>query len=102
YLAAIMIYTLSLHDALPILKLTSLSCFLLSALNSASTVCCGVSKIKRVGSVPTMCQQPMVDSLPLVALPDKGSTRIRHCCVGARSEEHTSELQSRFDLVCRL
>src|SRR5699024_11289767 len=24
-----------------------------------------------------------------------------HCCE-ARSEEHTSELQSRFDLVCRL
>src|SRR5438067_7122114 len=27
-------------------------------------------------------------------------TRIGMCC--ARSEEHTSELQSRFDLVCRL
>src|SRR5699024_12423887 len=25
-----------------------------------------------------------------------------HGAVGARSEEHTSELQSRFDLVCRL
>src|SRR5207249_12075826 len=24
------------------------------------------------------------------------------CPLGARSEEHTSELQSRFDLVCRL
>src|SRR5438067_13684707 len=24
------------------------------------------------------------------------------CKTGARSEEHTSELQSRFDLVCRL
>src|SRR5699024_12159332 len=32
--------------------------------------------------------------------------RPRHVCSGAgsgaRSEEHTSELQSRFDLVCRL
>src|SRR5699024_11696534 len=33
---------------------------------------------------------------------------VSHCCaphscaVAARSEEHTSELQSRFDLVCRL
>src|SRR5699024_12441479 len=28
---------------------------------------------------------------------------VRHCsAAGARSEEHTSELQSRFDLVCRL
>src|SRR5699024_11817809 len=24
------------------------------------------------------------------------------CCMQPRSEEHTSELQSRFDLVCRL
>src|SRR5699024_11874866 len=24
------------------------------------------------------------------------------CCCAQRSEEHTSELQSRFDLVCRL
>src|SRR5207249_10348628 len=28
--------------------------------------------------------------------------RIRVCFAQARSEEHTSELQSRFDLVCRL
>src|SRR5699024_12639134 len=29
--------------------------------------------------------------------------RVRGCsCVMSRSEEHTSELQSRFDLVCRL
>src|SRR5699024_6215413 len=27
---------------------------------------------------------------------------IRECCDCVRSEEHTSELQSRFDLVCRL
>src|SRR5438067_9701754 len=26
----------------------------------------------------------------------------RHRALGGRSEEHTSELQSRFDLVCRL
>src|SRR5699024_11819153 len=26
----------------------------------------------------------------------------RHCVNFSRSEEHTSELQSRFDLVCRL
>src|SRR5699024_11659581 len=27
---------------------------------------------------------------------------VEPCCKGLRSEEHTSELQSRFDLVCRL
>src|SRR5699024_11846148 len=30
-----------------------------------------------------------------------GVCEFRHVC-GGRSEEHTSELQSRFDLVCRL
>src|SRR5699024_11947847 len=30
------------------------------------------------------------------------SARSRHTRTRARSEEHTSELQSRFDLVCRL
>src|SRR6266496_6781949 len=48
------IYTLSLHDALPI----------------SPGRCC---------RMPTTC-----------------------CCPDARSEEHTSELQSRRDLVCRL
>src|SRR6266513_6465411 len=52
------IYTLSLHDALPI---------------SAWT--------------------------PISRLPRSSS---RRTCHHARSEEHTSELQSRFDLVCRL
>src|SRR5207249_11158046 len=31
-----------------------------------------------------------------------GGRRNRDVAAGARSEEHTSELQSRFDLVCRL
>src|SRR5690349_23709487 len=62
------IYTLSLHDALPI-----------SAWEA-----------------------------PEAALPGRscGSARIRRRCVAVRrckrSEEHTSELQSRRDLVCRL
>src|SRR6266513_6163610 len=54
------IYTLSLHDALPILDL-----------------------------VPGNRRRPV----PAEAI-DPGR--------GPRSEEHTSELQSRFDLVCRL
>src|SRR5437868_9066685 len=31
-----------------------------------------------------------------------GTTRRQHRATSSRSEEHTSELQSRFDLVCRL
>src|SRR5699024_2608199 len=39
--------------------------------------------------------EPIVHDLPL-------EKALRHCEYVARSEEHTSELQSRFDLVCRL
>src|SRR5207249_8510784 len=63
------IYTLSLHDALPILQGTL-----------SSTVAGAKNITANVGSV-TIAAQPSVT---------------------VRSEEHTSELQSRFDLVCRL
>src|SRR2546421_9233860 len=32
----------------------------------------------------------------------RARTRLRQRCAGRRSEEHTSELQSRSDIVCRL
>src|SRR2546422_8551033 len=77
------IYTLSLHDALPI--------------------CAG----KAEKSLPT--QLPGHDNRPLQAAgfgprpraQSQGpAARLRH--IVARSEEHTSELQSRLHLVCRL
>src|SRR2546430_7404661 len=53
------------------------------------------------------------DALPILNFPTPGSegvphviqSRISHAkviCSGARSEEHTSELQSQSNLVCRL
>src|SRR5699024_12652102 len=66
-------YTLSLHDALPI-----------SSPDHGKTILCqelDQFTYKRITS-------PMSASVPF----DKDN----------RSEEHTSELQSRFDLVCRL
>src|SRR5437868_15462229 len=57
------IYTLSLHDALPI------------------------------------CERASHGD---VVLDSDGDTVERAAIVPVRSEEHTSELQSRFDLVCRL
>src|SRR5205809_6227168 len=63
------IYTLSLHDALPIFLACVLGAFR--------------------GSLPA-AEKPDV----LVILTDQWSPR--------RSEEHTSELQSRLHLVCRL
>src|SRR6476620_12622009 len=62
------IYTLSLHDALP---------------------------IRPIGS----WRQCPTSSLVNQSLPRRGST---YCDPSARSEEHTSELQSRQYLVCRL
>src|SRR5207249_7249901 len=41
-------------------------------------------------------------SRPLTARPKMASTSLGSSVSSARSEEHTSELQSRFDLVCRL
>src|SRR2546422_5481173 len=76
------IYTLSLHDALPI--------------------CTSLAK-HRPGSIP------VVGTLAFAAAED---LRLAHrlevvfapetVLPGARSEEHTSELQSRLHLVCRL
>src|SRR5207249_9033129 len=94
------ISTLSLHDALPI--------------------CCNHS---RAGGEGSMCWPPAAAraTLDLRALPDRCGRMARDMsrevvavklslkfCLAAavvlvlRSEEHTSELQSRFDLVCRL
>src|SRR2546422_8419048 len=40
--------------------------------------------------------------LPLVPVQDKTRARLREILQELRSEEHTSELQSRLHLVCRL
>src|SRR5438874_3648607 len=50
-----------------------------------------------------LCQktEPVLDRIDLLLLPTTG-TIYRVAEIEARSEEHTSELQSRRDLVCRL
>src|SRR5699024_12737358 len=65
------IYTLSLHDALPI-------CIIASDTRSKDFFSASVNK------------------------PDWAISTQSRPTPAARSEEHTSELQSRFDLVCRL
>src|SRR2546422_2036834 len=75
------IYTLSLHDALPISRASSRSC-------PKATASCAVP-------TGTTCTGPTTSTSPQAR--SSGST-----CGPGRSEEHTSELQSRLHLVCRL
>src|SRR5690349_24072194 len=74
------IYTLSLHDALPI-SLTWARSTRRGRQSSATRSRCSVASTMSPGTPRTL-------QYTLVAPP--------------RSEEHTSELQSRRDLVCRL
>src|SRR5699024_12537583 len=57
--------------------------------------------IQRLGSLERLGQLRLFGSVS-----NEGQERslviFRRCYRGVRSEEHTSELQSRFDLVCRL
>src|SRR5437868_9712121 len=69
------IYTLSLHDALPICRL-----------ERQSKLAPGRRWTGRVVAAVNRAEHPLPSAR-------------RGLC---RSEEHTSELQSRFDLVCRL
>src|SRR5437868_10616017 len=69
------IYTLSLHDALPISPLV------FACLQDGQ-----VQKMEEYGEKEIALAPNDVSTLAIMA----------------RSEEHTSELQSRFDLVCRL
>src|SRR2546421_1682011 len=81
------IYTLSLHDALPISQtkiFRGRSMAMLGAASISGVPALGVPKISNfVGGI----------FIPIFAASPLWSTR---------SEEHTSELQSRSDLVCRL
>src|SRR3712207_8094424 len=82
------IYTLSLHDALPIFRARPL-----------------LAQIE-VGHVAGAVRQQVLDRDPLPALVlefrDEARDRVVQAHLPARSEEHTSELQSRQYLVCRL
>src|SRR5699024_11866709 len=77
------IYTLSLHDALPISAVGSSRMSSRTSFDSAFAIsmsCCLPTPSWLIGVTGFSC---------------------RPTC-SSRSEEHTSELQSRFDLVCRL
>src|SRR3712207_8714857 len=87
------IYTLSLHDALPI----SITC-------TVGTKACGRASSTSGRLCFTIGNHCQLLPFSVGKPPNKGcSGRVRIPNVpGDRSEEHTSELQSRQYLVCRL
>src|SRR5207249_12065279 len=100
--ARTLLYSLSLHDALPISPLVPLP--------SSASLTLLLAEVDLPLSLPGSptcawleaflgCEEVKpVHSKSGVGAPGRGSTApIRR----KRSEEHTSELQSRFDLVCR-
>src|SRR5699024_11226767 len=88
---------LSLHDALPIYQIMHFNAILSEPKVLRQELRQELKTIKKNYSTPrltaieTDVQELKYDSTVTVADEDV-----------ARSEEHTSELQSRFDLVCRL
>src|SRR5207249_11563263 len=90
--ATSVLYTLSLHDALPI--------------SGTGRVRRCIGRWSAWGRIP--CPDPCVPERTLAARQrTPGDLELRSRAVALlhpseRSEEHTSELQSRFDLVCRL
>src|SRR5206468_10652580 len=96
------LYTLSLHDALPIFSsvygLVTRGCSRvrstrISTLNSVLSGSCGPS--------PSVAYEPLTGAA-VAGSAVQASGRCPSPHSRPRSEEHTSELQSRSDLVCRL
>src|SRR5699024_12398136 len=85
-------FTLSLHDALPISEDNVTSC----AMQAFIAGYCEISLIKSVSERRNYFEPGTDEYYNRKANTSSVNT------IGNRSEEHTSELQSRFDLVCRL
>src|SRR5699024_11492124 len=99
YLAASEFYTLSLHDALPI----SARCRWRPRVPTTSFTCISSGRTTPRLWRLRVCPCAPRRSAYCVPCPPTSNLPKRVCrCGGCRSEEHTSELQSRFDLVCRL
>src|SRR5699024_11388456 len=86
------IHTLSLHDALPIL-LSGLSPFVINCSLIISTMPSGPQR--KTSSVVETSKRLLLSASIFSSVKRPANNSMR-------SEEHTSELQSRFDLVCRL
>src|SRR5207249_11433326 len=89
------IYTLSLHDALPICLFNETK----EALEQQTATADVLKTISRSAFDLQAVFDVVVENATKLCRGDWGYLFRKE---GDRSEEHTSELQSRFDLVCRL
>src|SRR5699024_12678358 len=83
--------TLSLHDALPI-----------SSSNSGFVAIIPIAFAVSIGEPPPTAIKQSTSCSLTKATPSFTFSTVGLGTMPSRSEEHTSELQSRFDLVCRL
>src|SRR5699024_11498114 len=88
-------YTLSLHDALPISEIGELK----ASKEIIERLFRNADKNKEINLVQLAELAFMSDYRLSRRIMTEAIKRLEN---DARSEEHTSELQSRFDLVCRL
>src|SRR5690606_41771729 len=94
------LYPLSLHDALPILvfKMGKISVLLIPGIIGATITCVGIPSSDSVSNAFNFVfTDEVLGSKTL-----RKSSLIVGMLNETRSEEHTSELQSRENLVCRL
>src|SRR5689334_24332702 len=84
------IYTLSLHDALPI------------SLLDHKMHCGNMTDAEALDLLINRGFQSEGEALAKVIRAKQSACQLSTYFVGRRSEEHTSELQSQFHLVCRL
>src|SRR5207249_11927884 len=100
--APTVLYPLSLHDALPIFVGECRGPETLDMLQAMNTGHDGSLTTIHANSVRDCVQR--IETMVMMAGFDLPVRAIRQQFASAvhRSEEHTSELQSRFDLVCRL
>src|SRR5205085_10130922 len=94
------IYTLSLHDALPIFALSGGRLLAVGSNEEVLGLSAGLSRKIDLGGKTVLPGFNDAHSHPC----ESGVAHLRMvaCDMDSRSEEHTSELQSQSNLVCRL
>src|SRR5256886_6649064 len=70
--------------------------------SSASCATAGVFTKNAVRAAPVLYDADLLGERPGRMRAVAMNARVANACTGARSEEHTSELQSQSNLVCRL